>query len=127
MENSSSEDAKDLFSKSTNKAKDTAKEEGQKPTPVKKRTRKRIKVEAPVVENKKKEAQTAQNEKVKVALEKQERQPLSKPPELEKNAAELTETDSAETPLVAAEVLGAALKSAKAENKAVLVHFTADW
>ena len=77
--------------------------------------------------NKEKEAQTAQNEKVKVALEKQERQPLSKPPELEKNAAELTETDSAETPLVAAEVLGAALKSAKAENKAVLVHFTADW
>ncbi|MCP4478489.1 MAG: hypothetical protein GY880_11565 [Planctomycetaceae bacterium] len=76
---------------------------------------------------KEKEAQAAQNEKVKTALENQGRQPLSKPPELEKSAAELTETDSAETPLVATEVLGAALKSAKAENKAVLVHFTADW
>ncbi|MDA9986408.1 transcription termination factor Rho [Crocinitomicaceae bacterium] len=62
MENSSSEDAKDLFSKSTNEAKNTAKEEGQKPTPVKKRTRKRIKVEAPIVENKEVESTSVKEE-----------------------------------------------------------------
>jgi transcription termination factor Rho len=52
MENSSAEDAKDLFDNTSNEAKDASKEEGQKPAPVKKRTRKRIKVEAPTEENK---------------------------------------------------------------------------
>ncbi len=72
-------------------------------------------------------AQVAQNEKVKAALENQGRQPLSKPPELEERPAEPVATESTETLLVATEVLEAAVKSAKAENKAVLVHFTADW
>ena len=48
MENSSAEDAKDLFTNSSNGAKDATKEGDQKPAPPKKRTRKRIKVEAPV-------------------------------------------------------------------------------
>ncbi len=52
MENSSAEDAKDLFDNTSNEAKDASKEEGQKPAPVKKRTRKRIKVEAATEENK---------------------------------------------------------------------------
>ena len=52
MENSSAEDAKDLFDNTSNEAKDASKEEGQKTAPVKKRTRKRIKVEAPTEENK---------------------------------------------------------------------------
>ena len=52
MENSSAEDAKDLFDNTSNEAKDASKEEDQKTAPVKKRTRKRIKVEAPTEENK---------------------------------------------------------------------------
>ena len=72
-------------------------------------------------------AQAAQDGKVKAALENQGRQPLSKPPELEVSPAEPVVTESSETSLVAAEVLGAAMKSAKAESKAVFVHFTADW
>ena len=51
MENTSSEDAKDLFNnESTNSS--SSKDESQKPTPVKKRTRKRIKAEAPEVQAK---------------------------------------------------------------------------
>ena len=53
MENSSAEDAKDLFDNTNNEGKDASKEEGQKTAPVKKRTRKRIKAEAPKEENKK--------------------------------------------------------------------------
>ena len=60
MENSSAEDAKDLFTNENNDAKDASKEGEQKPAPAKKRTRKRIKVEAPVQENKNEEATTAQ-------------------------------------------------------------------
>ena len=55
MENSSAEDSKDLLTNSTNDAKDASKEGDQKPAPVKKRTRKRIKVEAPVQEKKNEE------------------------------------------------------------------------
>lgn len=78
--------------------------------------------------SKNEERQAAQNEKVKAALENQSRQALSKPPELEeKNPVEPTGKDGAENLLVATEVLETALKSAKSENKAVLVHFTADW
>ncbi len=72
--------------------------------------------------------QEVQNEKVKAALENQSRQALSKPPELEeKKPAEPTGKDGAGNLLVATEVLETALKSAKSKNKAVLVHFTADW
>lgn len=77
--------------------------------------------------SKKEVEQATQNEKVKVAIAQQERQVLSKPPETTENATESTEPEDLEAPLVAAQVLEAALKSAKAENKAVLVHFTADW
>ena len=56
MENSSAEDAKDLFTNPSNDTKDASKEGDQKPAPAKKRTRKRIKVEAPVQENKNEEA-----------------------------------------------------------------------
>ena len=56
MENSSAEDSKDLLTNSTNDAKDASKEGDQKPAPVKKRTRKRIKVEAPVQETKEAES-----------------------------------------------------------------------
>ena len=55
MENSSAEDAKDLFTNENNDVKGASKEGEQKPTPAKKRTRKRIKVEAPVQENKNEE------------------------------------------------------------------------
>lgn len=72
--------------------------------------------------SKKEVEQATQNEKVKVAIAQQERQVLSKPPETES-----TEPEDLEAPLVATQILEAALKSAKAENKAVLVHFTADW
>lgn len=77
--------------------------------------------------SKKEVEQATQNEKVKVAIAQQERQALSKPPETIENETESTEPEDLEAPLVAAQVLEAALKSAKAENKAVLVHFTADW
>ena len=60
MENSSAEDANDLFTNENNDAKDASKEGEQKPAPAKKRTRKRIKVEAPVQENKNEEATTSQ-------------------------------------------------------------------
>ncbi len=61
MENSSSEDSKDLLTNSTNDAKDASKEGDQKPAPVKKRTRKRIKVEAPVQEKKNEETTISQD------------------------------------------------------------------
>ena len=61
MENSSAEDSKDLLTNSTNDAKDASKEGDQKPAPVKKRTRKRIKVEAPVQEKKNEETTISQD------------------------------------------------------------------
>ena len=61
MENSSAEDSKDLLTNSTNDAKDASKEGDQKPAPVKKRTRKRIKVEAPVQEKKNEETTIARD------------------------------------------------------------------
>ena len=60
MENSSAEDAKDLFTNENNDVKGASKEGEQKPTPAKKRTRKRIKVEAPVEENKNEESITSE-------------------------------------------------------------------
>ena len=60
MENSSAEDAKDLFTNENNDVKGASKEGEQKPTPAKKRTRKRIKVEAPVQENKNEESITSE-------------------------------------------------------------------
>ena len=60
MENSSAEDAKDLFTNEKNDAKDASKEGEQKPAPAKKRTRKRIKVEVPIQENKNEESTMAQ-------------------------------------------------------------------
>lgn len=76
--------------------------------------------------SKKEVEQLAQNAKVKSAIVKHERQVLPKPPEVDEGQA-AGEAAKPETLLVATEVLGAALKSAKACNKAVLVHFTADW
>ena len=77
--------------------------------------------------SKKEVEQAAQNEKVKTAIAKQERQVLSKPLEVDESHTEPDEAETNETPLVATDVLGAALKSAKAANQAVLVNFTADW
>lgn len=76
--------------------------------------------------SKKEVEQVAQNAKFKSAIVKQKRQVLTMPPEVDEAQA-AGEAAKPETPLVATEVLGAALKSAKAGNKAVLVHFTADW
>ena len=61
MENSSAEDAKDLFTNENNDVKGASIEGEQKPTPAKKRTRKRIKVEAPVQENKNEESITSED------------------------------------------------------------------
>ena len=69
MENSSAEDAKDLFTNENNDAKDASKEGEQKPAPAKKRTRKRIKVEAPVQENKNEESTTSKETSAKPSLE----------------------------------------------------------
>ncbi len=59
MENSSAEDSKDLSANSTSDSKDTSKEGEQKQAPTKKRTRKRIKVEAPVQDTDSEEAITS--------------------------------------------------------------------
>ena len=85
MENSSAEDAKDLFTNPSNDAKDAPKEGDQKPTPAKKRTRKRIKVESPVEENQNEEATTKESTKLK--------QELSEKPVEEKKAV-TNETDA---------------------------------
>tara|TARA_B100000767_G_scaffold174932_1_gene163546 strand:+ start:295 stop:2010 length:1716 start_codon:yes stop_codon:yes gene_type:complete len=68
MENSSAEDSKDLFTNSNNEAKDASKEGDQKSAPVKKRTRKRIKVEAPVEENKEKESTVSKEESPEISV-----------------------------------------------------------
>ena len=77
-------------------------------------------------DSKKEVEQVAQNEKVKASIAKQERQVLTKPPEVDESQT-AGEAAKPKGPLVATDVLGAALKSAKAGDKAVLVHFTADW
>ena len=68
MENSSAEDAKDLFTNPSNDAKDASKEGDQKQAPEKKRARKRIKVEAPVEGNQNEEATTKEAKKSKQEL-----------------------------------------------------------
>jgi transcription termination factor Rho len=68
MENSSAEDSKDLFTNANNEAKDASKEGDQKSTPVKKRTRKRIKVEAPVEENKETESAASKEESAETSV-----------------------------------------------------------
>lgn len=101
MENTSSEDAKDLFNSTNSDAKDgtSSKDDSQKPTAAKKRTRKRIKAEAPVAEVKednkqdieKKETDKAEHQTVvsKEDTVKDEKSPETKSPEKEVEAANI--------------------------------------